>query len=41
MTGYGSADGAIEAIRAGAFDYIAKPVNMEQLMSLLRVWLTR
>ena len=28
-----------KCIEAGASDYIAKPVNMEQLMSLLRVWL--
>jgi CheY-like chemotaxis protein len=27
--------------RAGASDYIAKPVNTEQLLSLLRVWLHR
>ncbi len=30
-----------KCIEAGASDYIAKPVNIEQLMSLLRVWLTR
>ena len=30
-----------KCIEAGASDYIAKPVNMEQMMSLLRVWLTR
>ena len=28
-------------IEAGASDYIAKPVDMEQLLSLLRVWLYR
>jgi len=27
--------------RAGASDYIAKPVNTEQLLSLMRVWLHR
>lgn len=27
-----------ECIRAGATDYIAKPVDMRQLMSALRVW---
>ena len=26
---------------AGASDYIAKPVNTDQLLSLLRVWLYR
>ena len=30
-----------KCIEAGASDYIAKPVNAEQLMSLLRVWLYR
>jgi CheY-like chemotaxis protein len=29
-----------KCIDAGASDYIAKPVNVDQLMSLLRVWLT-
>lgn len=28
-----------KCIEAGASDYISKPVNMEQLMSLMRVWL--
>jgi CheY-like chemotaxis protein len=27
-----------KCLEAGASDYIAKPVNVEQLMSLLRVW---
>jgi len=26
-------------IRAGASDYISKPVDVDQLVSLLRVWL--
>jgi CheY-like chemotaxis protein len=30
-----------KCIEAGASDYIAKPVNTEQLLSLLRVWLYR
>ena len=28
-----------KSIAAGASDYIAKPVDVDQLMSLLRVWL--
>ncbi|MDT8859218.1 ATP-binding protein [Alkalihalobacillus sp. MEB130] len=28
-----------KCIRAGASDYISKPVNMEQLLSLMKVWL--
>jgi DNA-binding NtrC family response regulator len=31
MTGYGSPDGAIEAIHAGAFDYITKPLIGDEL----------
>jgi DNA-binding NtrC family response regulator len=31
MTGYGSPDGAIEAIHAGAFDYITKPLIDDEL----------
>jgi CheY-like chemotaxis protein len=30
-----------KCLEAGASDYIAKPVNAEQLLSLLRVWLCR
>jgi two-component system response regulator AtoC len=31
MTAFGSIETAIEAIREGAFDYIAKPMNLEEL----------
>jgi CheY-like chemotaxis protein len=30
-----------KCLEAGASDYVAKPVNVEQLLSLLRVWLHR
>ncbi|TLY62530.1 MAG: response regulator, partial [Gammaproteobacteria bacterium] len=30
-----------KCLEAGASDYIAKPVNVEQLTSLLRVWLNQ
>ncbi len=30
-----------KCLKAGASDYIAKPVNTDQLLSLLRVWLHR
>ena len=30
-----------KCLGAGASDYIAKPVNTDQLLSLLRVWLHR
>jgi DNA-binding NtrC family response regulator len=31
MTAYGSAEGAVEAIKLGAFDYISKPLDIEKL----------
>ena len=31
LTGYPSLDSAIRAMREGAYDYLVKPVNMEQL----------
>ena len=37
----GSIGLAVEAMRAGASDYLAKPVNTEQLLSALRMWLHR
>jgi CheY-like chemotaxis protein len=30
-----------KCLQAGASDYIAKPVNTDQLLSLMRVWLYR
>jgi CheY-like chemotaxis protein len=30
-----------KCIEAGASDYLAKPVNVEQLISALRLWLNR
>ena len=30
-----------KCLEPGASDYIAKPVNSEQLLSLLRIWLHR
>jgi two-component system, NtrC family, response regulator AtoC len=35
MTGFGSMDGAIEAIREGAFDYISKPFKMDELKAVV------
>ena len=31
VTAYGSAENAVEALRAGAFDYLSKPVELKQL----------
>jgi len=36
ITAYGSMDNAVSALKAGAFDYIAKPVSLEQLRALIR-----
>jgi CheY-like chemotaxis protein len=30
-----------KCIEAGASDYISKPVNVDQLLSLMREWLVR
>ncbi len=35
MTAYGSADNAVEALRAGAFDYLTKPVDLKQFRSVV------
>ncbi len=36
ITAFGSADNAVAALKAGAFDYLAKPVALEQLRALVR-----
>jgi two-component system response regulator PilR (NtrC family) len=36
MTAYGSAENAVAALKAGAFDYLAKPVALEQLRALVK-----
>jgi two-component system response regulator HydG len=36
MTGRGSESAAVEALKAGAFHYLTKPVNPEELASLIR-----
>ncbi|HEY8490449.1 MAG TPA: GAF domain-containing protein, partial [Dehalococcoidia bacterium] len=36
MTGFGSADSAVEALHAGAFDYLEKPVDSDRLKAKLR-----
>ncbi|HEX9398225.1 MAG TPA: sigma-54 dependent transcriptional regulator, partial [Burkholderiales bacterium] len=33
---YGSAENAVAALKAGAFDYVSKPVGLEQLRALVR-----
>lgn len=36
ITAFGSADNAVAALKAGAFDYVSKPVALEQLRLLVR-----
>jgi two-component system response regulator PilR (NtrC family) len=36
ITAYGSADNAVAALKAGAFDYVSKPVGLEQLRALVK-----
>lgn len=36
ITAFGSAENAVAALKAGAFDYLTKPVDLEQLRSLVR-----
>jgi two-component system, NtrC family, response regulator PilR len=36
ITAHGSADNAVEALKAGAFDYLAKPVGIDALRGLVR-----
>ncbi len=36
ITAYGSADNAVAALKAGAFDYLSKPVALDQLRALVK-----
>ena len=35
MTAYGSAENAVDALKAGAFDYLTKPVDLKQFRSVV------
>lgn len=35
MTGHGTLETAIDALRQRAYDYLKKPVNLEELMSCI------
>ena len=41
ITGYGSIDGAVEAIKEGAYHYVAKPLKLNEIRSLCRSALAR
>jgi DNA-binding NtrC family response regulator len=36
LTGHSSVDSAVQAIKAGAFDYVTKPVNPDELIVLIK-----
>src|ERR1700689_433747 len=36
LTGHSSVNSAVEAIKAGAFDYLTKPVNPDELVMLIK-----
>ncbi len=36
ITAYGSAENAVAALKAGAFDYLSKPVGLDQLRALVK-----
>ncbi|KAF0814579.1 Transcriptional regulatory protein ZraR [Andreprevotia sp. IGB-42] len=36
ITAYGSTENAVAALKAGAFDYLAKPVSLDQLRTLVK-----
>ena len=37
VTAYGSADNAVVALKAGAFDYLSKPVALDQLIEKIEL----
>lgn len=41
ITAYGSAENAVEALKAGAFDYLTKPVDLRQFRSVVAAALGR
>jgi DNA-binding NtrC family response regulator len=36
ITAFGTVDTAVEAMRAGAYDYLSKPINLDELLELIR-----
>ena len=37
ITAHGNTENAVAALKAGAFDYVSKPVGLEQLRAMVRV----
>ena len=38
MSGFGTLDTAVEAVRAGAFDYVSKPFDIKGLLGAVERW---
>ncbi|GAB4392413.1 MAG: sigma-54 dependent transcriptional regulator [Gammaproteobacteria bacterium] len=36
ITAYGNVEGAVNTLKAGAFDYVSKPINLDMLRNLVR-----
>src|SRR3990167_4496795 len=36
MTGYATIDSAVEAMKAGAFDYVSKPFNLDEILLIIK-----
>ncbi len=36
ITAYGNVDGAVNTLKAGAFDYVSKPINLDMLRDLVK-----
>src|SRR6476646_7705285 len=36
MTAYGTVEGAVEAMKQGAYDYLSKPIDMQRLRTLVQ-----
>jgi CheY-like chemotaxis protein len=41
LTAKAMKDDKVKCIKAGANDYLAKPINTDKLLSLMRVWLSK
>ena len=38
LTGYATVDTAIQAMKLGAYDYVTKPVDLDELLAIMASW---